>query len=129
MSGLSPRDREDRIRVTLQRLPGYPARPASALSASPSVDRLRQVLREAPSVAAYQRHTGPSKYEGIEWHEDGPSGETTYYWSDFYLEKLFGALIEVIEAHGIGGDGWGTARWEVYDKVYSVFCVCSSLSR
>lgn len=118
--GLNSRDREDRIRVALQRLPGYPVRPESTLPASPSVDRLRQVLREAPSVAAYQRHTGPSKYEGIEWHEDGPSGETTYYWSNSYLERLFGALIEVVEAHGIGEHGWGTAGWEVYDKVHPI---------
>lgn len=119
MCGLSSRDREHIIQLALKELLPYPARPDSLLPSSPSVDRLRQVLREAPSVEEYLRARGPSKYEGIREHFHGDSGDTTYYWSKSYLEKLFGALIEVIEAHGTGEHGWGAVRWEVYDKVCS----------
>ncbi|KAJ7046354.1 hypothetical protein C8F04DRAFT_1173297 [Mycena alexandri] len=31
------------------------------------------------------------------------------------MAELFGALIAVIEQHGIEEDGWESARWEVYD--------------
>lgn len=122
---MSSRDREHKIRVALRMLFAYPTRPESMLPPSPSVDQLRQVLRDAPSVGAYLRTKGPSKYEGIEEHYHGEDGEYTYSWSSSYLEKLYGALIEIIEIHGTGDDGWATARWEVYDKVlttsFSIF--------
>ncbi|KAH9850144.1 hypothetical protein C2E23DRAFT_887580 [Lenzites betulinus] len=54
---------------------------------------------------------------GIERTEHfSPEYDVTYKWDTPYLDRLFAVLIEVIEAHGLGNDGWHSVRWEVYDQ-------------
>jgi hypothetical protein len=48
------------------------------------------------------------------WH---PEWDIWHDWDRTYFEEVFQALIEVIKQHGVGGEGWESARWEVYDKV------------
>ncbi|EKM54317.1 uncharacterized protein PHACADRAFT_210127 [Phanerochaete carnosa HHB-10118-sp] len=100
--GLKKQQREKALRTALATLvPKYPPRPDSLLPSSPSVDKLRDVLSRTPKS---------SDDEDMESWEDGPTGDTDYYWSDRYLEQLFQALIDVIEEHGI--EGWENVRWE-----------------
>ncbi|EJD48628.1 hypothetical protein AURDEDRAFT_162083 [Auricularia subglabra TFB-10046 SS5] len=58
--------------------------------------------------------------------EAGPAGQTprtqdgaTVYWPNSYLARVFDALVEVIDEHGL--EGWARARWEVYDKFAECF--------
>lgn len=37
--------------------------------------------------------------------------------AETYHDMIYEALIQVIEEHGYGDDGWAGARWEVYDTV------------
>lgn len=107
---------KDRLRVfpqALTELNQYPKRPVELLPPSPSVDALRMVLSEAP----YKPEDGGECPRDMELIEDGASGDSWYKWSDAYTDRLFVALAEVIRAHGVGENGWESARWEVYDKV------------
>jgi hypothetical protein len=87
-------------------LPVYPARPAETLPASQPVDALRALLGSPPDR--------PRESDGA---EDGPSAPAneTIAWDKHYLEKIYGALLDIVSEHGI--DGWRSARWEVYDRV------------
>lgn len=94
----------------------YPPRPMERLPASPSVDRLRGVLAEAPSLPL--RLECGEEVDGMRMtHTNYPEEDYQYEWAPHYLDRLFAALIAVIEAHGIGDAGWRSVRWEVYDKV------------
>lgn len=107
---------KDRLQIfpkALTELSQYPKRPLELLPPSPSVDALRTVLSEAP----YMPEGGDDGPIDMELHEDGASGDMWYTWSKAYTDRLFIALAEVIRAHGVGEDGWKSARWEVYDKV------------
>jgi len=75
------------------------------------VDVLRAVLDRAPST-----HYDRPPDEGMDSHSNGFTGDVTYEWGIQYLGSLFAALIEVINQHGLGDDGWKNIRWEVYDK-------------
>jgi hypothetical protein len=90
----------------------YPSRPTSPLPSSLSVDALRAVLDHAPST-----HYDSPPDEGMDCDEDGFTGTISYEWGVRYLDSLFAALIEVINQHGLGDDGWKNIRWDVYDKV------------
>lgn len=60
--------------------------------------------------------TDGAKIEGMV-SDEGWDGNTTCQWSEKFIDRLFEALVAVIEAHGVGVDGWESARWEVYDRV------------
>ncbi|OJT03867.1 hypothetical protein TRAPUB_5458 [Trametes pubescens] len=94
----------------------YPPRPMERLPSSPAVDRLRDILAEAPSLP--RRLEWGEEVDGM-WmkHTNYPEEDYEYEWAPYYLDRLFAALIEVIEVHGIGDAGWCGVRWEVYDKV------------
>ncbi|KAM5536918.1 hypothetical protein V8D89_009465 [Ganoderma adspersum] len=95
-------------------MPTYPPRPAELLAPSPSMDKVRAVLADAPqkesqcnegltiTVSQYDEYGNPDSFE--------------FRWSEEYLEHLFTALIEVIEEHGTGPEGFEGIRWEVYNK-------------
>ncbi|GJE94927.1 hypothetical protein PsYK624_111030 [Phanerochaete sordida] len=89
-----------------RRLAGtYPVRPAVPHVPTPAVERLREVLEQAPK---------DKKDKDMEvWENDSAEGSSRN-WSERYEAQLFAALIEVIEAHGVAG--WESVRWEVYDK-------------
>ena len=38
-------------------------------------------------------------------------------WNRDYCNEVFHVLIEVVKEHGVGDEGWRSARWEVYDTV------------
>lgn len=97
----------------------YPPRPMVRLPSSPTVDRLRAVLAEAPSLP--RRLEWGEEVDGM-WmkHTNYPEEDYEYEWAPHYLDRLFAALIAVIEAHGTGDAGWRGVRWEVYDKVCPV---------
>lgn len=63
-----------------------------------------------------------AKIEGIV-SDEGWDGSTTCQWSEKFTDRLFGALVAIIEAHGVGVDGWESARWEVYDRVRPLFSI------
>ncbi|KAJ6546695.1 hypothetical protein DFH09DRAFT_926905, partial [Mycena vulgaris] len=84
----------------------YPPRPDALRPASASFTHLREVL-------------GRGALETSQWTYIY-QGDETKYWEDRYLDELFAALMAVIEKHGLGEQGWKSARWEVYDKVSPV---------
>lgn len=114
---LSGSEREQALR-TVFGTPGlgpYPTRPTSPLPVSPSLDNLRAVLDVAPTLPA-SKNWGKS-IEGLEYWDDGFSGDSGYLWAISYREQILRALIEVGKAHGLEQEGWKGARWLVYDKV------------
>lgn len=120
------RDPENGIRFTaaarnahlnhaLKQLPNYPVRPSTALPLSPTVDHLRTVLAEAPSQNSPKGNDGYP--EGLLLDEtDHIDGETFWRWTQSYTDRIYGALIALIEEHGTEANGWESVRWEVYDK-------------
>ena len=100
----------------------YPPRPSLEQPTSTSFDNLREVLEDAPVTQ------GPYvEVDGIDWH-DHEDGETSVYWAEGYLNRLFTALNAVIDEHGPGENGWKRARWMVYDTV-SLSCLVPSLQK
>ncbi|TFK84289.1 hypothetical protein K466DRAFT_496871 [Polyporus arcularius HHB13444] len=109
-----PRDREGLIASALKLAKTYPPRPAQPLPSSPSVDALRAVLADAPRIADVEwGKEVPGLAFSTTWH---PEYDEWYSWTSEILQPIFEALIGVIEAHGVGDDGWASARWEVYDR-------------
>ncbi|KAH9891867.1 hypothetical protein C8Q73DRAFT_650476 [Cubamyces lactineus] len=109
------RDREGPMATALRLAKTYPPRPAGRLPSSPAIDSLRAILDEAPRMP--KDHGWGEDVEGMEMtHHAWPDEDYTYEWNSSYLDRLFTALIEVIRMHGVGDDGWRSARWEVYDK-------------
>ncbi|OJT05768.1 hypothetical protein TRAPUB_3387, partial [Trametes pubescens] len=110
------KDREGPMQTAALRLAkAYPARPVELVPSSPAVDRLREILAEAPRLSGDRKvgaHVDGFTMEETCWPDDGYE----YEWDRPYLDRLFSALIEVIEVHGTGDKGWGGVRWEVYDK-------------
>lgn len=93
----------------------YPPRPSLEQLASTSFDSLREVLKDAPVPK------GPYvEVDGLDWH-DHEDGETSIYWAEGYLNRLFTALNAVIDEHGSGENGWKSARWMVYDTYSQSF--------
>lgn len=116
------KDRECPMKDALVMAPTYPPRPAELLAPSPSVDKVRAVLADAaklPSKKDWGRKDLPGLAVISDYDEEGePACE--YRWSDDYLERLFTTLIEVVEEHGTGPEGFEGIRWEVYDRVRTV---------
>jgi len=94
----------------------YPPRPppGSLVSPSESVDKLRMTLAQAPRIPkdgnGMDEIVGMVRYET--WH---PEWDIWYDWDKNYYNEVFQALIGVVEQHGVGDEGWASARWEVYD--------------
>lgn len=96
----------------------YPPRPEQPLPSSPSIDAVRALLAEAASPPESYSPEWGCRLDGLEFHRNCfPEEEEWYDWSAEYREKLFSALIRVIEEHGLGDEGWRGIRWEMYDKV------------
>ncbi|EIM81002.1 uncharacterized protein STEHIDRAFT_125305 [Stereum hirsutum FP-91666 SS1] len=103
------------LNCALKQLPTYPSRPSATLGLSPTLERLRSVLAEAPSRDSPKGKDGYP--EGLRLNEtDYIDGETFWEWTESYRDRVFGALIALIEERGVGENGWESVRWEVYDK-------------
>lgn len=116
----------------------YPARPAQPLPPSETVDALRAVLDSAPRYhesgnysESFHESKGGLQYIGEEEDEEGypmlPNHAWAYDWEEDFRSSLFEALQEVIDAHGMGEQGWEAVRWEVYDKVSRARVVMRSM--
>lgn len=112
----STASRQACLNFALKQLPTYPPRPSVTLHSSPTLERLRSLLAEAPSRNSPK---GKDGYPQGLWLDetDHIDGETFWEWTKSYTDRIFGALIALIEERGVGEDGWESARWEVYDKV------------
>jgi hypothetical protein len=103
-------------RMSRGALTAYPPRPPGYLASSESVDKLRAILAEAPRVPEYGN--GEDEYDGMVRHETWhPEWDVWYDWGKVYYDKVYQVLVDVVKQHGAGDEGWGSARWEVYDKV------------
>jgi hypothetical protein len=97
----------------------YPRRPSAPSASSESIEKLREILAGAPRILE-----GGSVEETpgmVEVHEGWPDDGISYEWDDDYFDEVLQALIEVVEQHGVGDEGWASARWEVYDTVRICF--------
>ncbi len=111
----TPESREGPMRRAELIALSYPPRPLIALPSSESVDRIRAILAEAVSPPdAHEPEYGQQidgldfiEYKSLKW----------YQWSKEYLDRLFSALIRVIECDNGDDEDWKSIRWEVYDKV------------
>ncbi|PIL35043.1 hypothetical protein GSI_02830 [Ganoderma sinense ZZ0214-1] len=115
------KEREGPMKDALKMMmPTYPPRPPEPLAPSPSVDKVRAVLADAaklPPDEQWGRDDIPGMKVTTEYDMYGAPESWEYEWSDKYLERLFLALIEVIDEHGTGPAGFEGIRWEVYEKV------------
>ncbi|KAI1783574.1 hypothetical protein LXA43DRAFT_321537 [Ganoderma leucocontextum] len=113
------KDREGPMKDALVLAPTYPPRPTEPLPSSASMDKVRAVLAEAANLPEGGPGWGRDDVPGLTFVSGyGGAGEPFdyYEWSGDYFESLFAALIEVIDAHGLGPEGLEGIRWEVYDK-------------
>jgi len=96
--------------------PGWALRPSGSLVSSESVDKLRVILARAPQIPKdgdwEDEIDGVVRFET--WH---PEWDVWYDWDKTCYDTVFHALIEVVEQHGVGDEGWASAGWEVYDRV------------
>lgn len=107
----------------------YPARPTAPLPPSRSVTALRAILDLAPPRAEPPSSSNSSstqvhrqhEYLGRRWSFGQRS---VYYWTDAYCDKVYTALMDIINEHGLGEQGWMGARWEVYDRVSPFLSFC-----
>ncbi|KAI0738866.1 hypothetical protein C8Q80DRAFT_214900 [Daedaleopsis nitida] len=93
----------------------YSARPADLMPLSPAVEAFREVLSAAPRLPDIPgMHV---KGLAVERHAGETSGGDLYVyeWDRRYLDSLWRASYEVARVHGTGAEGWGIAKWEVYD--------------
>ena len=108
-------------RLSQGALTPYPPRPPESLPSSESVDKLRVILAAAPRVPAYGNEE--DEIDGMvrceTWH---PEWDVSYEWSKDYYNKVYQVLIDIVKQHGVGDQGWGSVRWEVYDTV-SIYLV------
>ncbi|KAM5541116.1 hypothetical protein V8D89_005045 [Ganoderma adspersum] len=77
--------------------------------------RLLVLLGEAPRLPA-----APGEYgDGLDVQVVGTAQATSatyiYEWDAPYLNRLHDALSAVVRAHGTRTEGWGAAKWAVYD--------------
>lgn len=108
--GLPPAVWDRALTAAVQGLPDYPRRIPAPTTISPTFQALRTALAQAPKMGT----KGPDVL--CQTYNYPDMGES-YYWSPSYFTRIFQALIDIIEAHGTGDEGWGSARWIVYDKV------------
>ena len=110
------RDRVRPMKDALEETKSYPMRPAHPLPASASVDKLRAVL--AACARLPKEIDFGIEVEGLVYCSCfAPDQIEWYEWSAEYFERLFAAILEVVDEHGLGEAGWATVRWEIYDKV------------
>lgn len=123
VQGMSQWDREKAMQEAVRDLANkYPPRPVEPLPSSPAVDALRAVLEEAPAYPPAERLG--EEFDNLDMSGDTwPDFEPHYEWSLDYVGRIFRALRDIIDAHGMGDQGWATARWEIYEVV-----CCSSSS-
>ncbi|KAJ7579283.1 hypothetical protein C8J56DRAFT_341280 [Mycena floridula] len=108
--------RVPKIKRAKEQIDKYPDRPEETLNitnitTSKSKAALRAILEEAPDT---DKTMGDSQHLEVEILY--PQDETAYSWKKEYLDKLYDALFDVIQEHGLGDEGWRSLRWEVYDK-------------
>ncbi|KZS90484.1 hypothetical protein SISNIDRAFT_488362 [Sistotremastrum niveocremeum HHB9708] len=94
----------------------YPRRPRKA-TGSTSFKKLRSLFEWAPTLEDTVNPTQYTPYQLVDCEEERGSTQ----WSNDYLAELFTAMKAIIAEHGEGDDGWGAARWEVYDLASSAF--------
>ena len=95
----------------------YATRPVAPLPSSPAVDILRCVLSEAPRLPRAVGEDAPGLQMERRAATASSAAVCTYEWDAAYLDRLWSAIVGVVRAHGTGADGWGDAKWEVYDTV------------
>ncbi|KAI1788894.1 hypothetical protein LXA43DRAFT_893921 [Ganoderma leucocontextum] len=112
------KDRERPMRAALAVADTYPPRPPEKLPSSERVDRVRAVLAEAASPPQFGPDWGCDDIPGLTFRSwnCGPELVEEYEWGGDYLERLFMALIQLIDELGLGREGLEGIRWEVYDK-------------
>ncbi|KAF6752815.1 hypothetical protein DFP72DRAFT_1069999 [Ephemerocybe angulata] len=49
--------------------------------------------------------------------EEDYEGNVSSTWTNELLEEVSQALIDIVNAHGLGPEGWQAARWRVYDAL------------
>ena len=115
MEGVRDRDREKAMRAARTIAFRYPQRPDGLFPSSPSIEHLRDLLKRAPKLKdglGNAENVTQDYFIGEEF--DGFTGYSTFSWSTGYLDDLFRALIDVLNAHD--RSAWYQIRWEVYDK-------------
>jgi hypothetical protein len=110
-----PGRRDKSLVAALAHLPSYPSRNAPADPLPPSFVALNEVLAVAPEM--WDHEFAGKNLENIRVDDIPAEQDTMYFWSQEYFTRVYQALIDVIEAHGTGPEGWAAARWLVYDKV------------
>ena len=99
----------------------YPPRPEAPLLSSPTIDAFRNILKDAPKYPKPQDRG--KEFDNLDMGGDTwPDFEITYEWSKEFLGRVFHALRDIIEAHGMGDQGWASARWELYEMVRDHLC-------
>lgn len=99
------------FQAAVRDLPAYPPRTSEPTPRSAAFEALHAALAEAPESGS----EGPNL---VIYEDCWPRlGEMHSYWSHDYITRIYQALIDIINAHGVGDDGWRAARWIVYDKV------------
>ena len=110
------RDRVRPMKDVLEETKSYPMRPPQPLPPSAGVDKLRAVL--AASAHLPKEMDFGIEVEGLAYRSCFSPNEIEWYeWSAEYLERLFAAILEVVDEHVLGEAGWATVRWEIYDRV------------
>ncbi|KAH6905458.1 hypothetical protein BKA70DRAFT_1153141 [Coprinopsis sp. MPI-PUGE-AT-0042] len=97
------------LRHALDKLPDYPTRTVPPSTLPQVFQNLRTLLDEAPPKGARIHHH-------LLVSHDVDTGVENLFWTDAYLERVFRALINVIQSRGWGPKSGQAARWMVYDK-------------
>ncbi|KAF6752818.1 hypothetical protein DFP72DRAFT_903703 [Ephemerocybe angulata] len=108
--------RERHILTAFERLPAYPPRTRPPTTLSLAFQALKTLLAEAPMREDDDYDLPMRNYGNLRVDENSWPSYEEFYWSKPYLTRIYRALMDIIEAHGTGPDGWATARWMVYDK-------------
>ncbi|KAF5340380.1 hypothetical protein D9611_007851 [Ephemerocybe angulata] len=113
--GVWVRDLERWLNAALTKLPRYPRRISPPETPSPSFQALKDVLSKAPERGwggfPHNNEENARTDDSIGYPEDHAS-----FWSQEYFAKVYQALMDIIISHGTGPEGWGSARWLVYDQ-------------
>ncbi len=90
---------------------------AGAPKLSPEWQRLLYVLNEAPRLPTVPGEHGERLAVEVQGATQNTSVTYVYEWNAVYLNQLHDALSAVVRVHGTGAEGWGAAKWAVYDAV------------
>lgn len=106
----------------------YASRPAAPIASArvsggeelDLLPKFRLWLGCAPRISGNSRGTDtwgpPNCKDGLVFRSGG------YEWDAEYLEELFRQLCGLVDALGLGDDGWRSLRWEVYHQVRALCC-------